>query len=72
MITREWMIWVVIIFQSIGGVVLIAAIGTLFIAGDRPYDLLAQLGGAVLMLWVSVSYLVLLRRYKALKEESIK
>ncbi|WP_298915922.1 hypothetical protein [uncultured Algimonas sp.] len=71
MITREYILYIVIALQTAG--LFGAASFTIawLTGGGRPWGLMAELGGIVLVIWVSVSHLMLLRRYKILRAERI-
>jgi hypothetical protein len=69
MITRLWILWVVVIIQGLSlGTVMLILFGSLSLGID--YGLLADIGGFILVFWVSISHLLLLRKYLALKAEN--
>ena len=70
MITREWILWVVTVLQIIPLLVLVWWVFTQFSLGVDP-GLAAEIGGSVLLLWVTISHLLLLRRYKFLRNEKL-
>lgn len=68
MITREWILFLVIALQAVG-LIAVAGLVATSVSSGLPRGLLAELGGIVLVIWVSISHLLLLRKYKALNSE---
>jgi len=66
MITREWILWVVVIIQILPLATLLWFFVISFTLGIS-YGIAAEIGGAILLLWVSISHLLLLRKYLNLK-----
>jgi len=69
-ITREWILIVVIVMQVIG---LISVVYLVIAAASLGFSsaFLADLGGVILMTWVAISHYILLKKYKALKAERV-
>ena len=68
MITRQWILITVIVMQVPGLLILAVTLFQIRNAGFLGYGVLADIGLAFLMFWVSASHLILLRRYKALRQ----
>lgn len=68
MITREWILITVIVLQVVGMFAFATTLFSLMKAGWLTIGVFADIGGLVLMLWVSVSHLMLIRKYKTLRQ----
>lgn len=62
MITRQWILWVVIVLQVLP-LMMLLWIFVIYFGVRIPYGIAAEIGRAILLLWVSVSHLLLLRKY---------